>query len=128
MIGSVSARQIKLETQGGELNQVKYAQGKFFPYSKFRIVNYNSFLISVTFDNYCSYTLLPIYITCSISFKFLIYPIYGILVHISIPLPLLHIVWYILVLGYINSIPIIPDAKPWTGWLLYELGFTQVIN
>ena len=48
MIDSVSARKIKQETEGGELNQVKYAQGMFFPYSKFRIVNYTPFSISVT--------------------------------------------------------------------------------
>ena len=48
MIDLVSARQIKLETEDGELNQVKYAQGKFFPYSKSRIVNYTPFFILVT--------------------------------------------------------------------------------
>ena len=44
MICSVLARPSKLGSEGGELNQVKYAQGKFFPYSKFRIVIYISFL------------------------------------------------------------------------------------
>jgi len=44
MIGSVLARQSKLGSEDSELNQVKYAQGKFFPYSKFRIVIYISFL------------------------------------------------------------------------------------
>ena len=48
MIGSVLARQSKLGTEDGELDQVKYARGKFFPYSKFRIVNYIPFYISIT--------------------------------------------------------------------------------
>jgi len=118
MICSVLARQSKLGSEGSELNQVKYAQGKFFPYSKFRIVIYISFLsyqfsLIIIVHIHCY----PFIITCSISFQFLIYPIYWIPCSYFNSFTL-HILWYILVLGYINSIPIVPDAQPWTGWLL----------